>query len=462
MGIWSGRFSKELDDIASEYNSSIAVDHVMYREDIEGSIAHATMLSECGIISTEDKESIIAGLQSIKSDIEDGTLKIDMSAEDIHMFVETELTKRIGDAGKRLHTARSRNDQVVTDLRLFLRNVVSEIEAEIYELCKSIIERAKENTDSIMPGYTHLQAAQPVTFAHHLMAYTQMLIRDLTRFKDAKKRLNQSPLGAGALATTVYPIDRHRTADLLGFEKPMANSMDAVSDRDFVLELEFCTSLTMVHLSRLSEEMIIWSSQEFGFIELDDAFTTGSSIMPQKKNPDMAELTRGKTGTVIGILTGMLTTMKGIPLAYNKDMQEDKKGVFEVVETLLKTLKVTRGMIDTLVVNADKMKEKANHGYIVATDLADYLTEKGMPFRDAYTIVGAIIKKASNEGKNLDEYSLEDYSEFSDIFEKDLFEAIALENSLNRRCAYGGPSPSAVVEQIEETLKVLYSIKGDK
>lgn len=459
MGIWSGRFSKELDSIASEYNSSIGVDHVMFREDIEGSKAHAKMLSECDIISKEDEELIINGLDEIKSDIENKILEIDMKAEDIHMFIETELTKRIGDAGKRLHTARSRNDQVVTDLRLYLRNLITEIESEIVMLCESIIAKSEQNIDSIMPGYTHLQAAQPVTFAHHLMAYCQMLIRDMSRFRDAKTRLNESPLGAGALATTVYNIDRHRTSELLGFNKPMLNSMDAVSDRDFVIETEYCASMTMMHLSRLSEELIIWSSQEFGYIELDDAFTTGSSIMPQKKNPDMAELTRGKTGTVIGITMGMITTMKGLPLAYNKDLQEDKKGVFEVIDILSKTLKVTRGMIDTLKVNSDTMKAKANNGYIVATDLADYLTEKGMPFRDAYKIVGGIIKKASEEKKNLEDYGIEMYREFSEVFDTDLFEAISLEKSLSRRSVYGGPSPVAVKEQIEETKKVLSKTK---
>ncbi|WP_425538439.1 argininosuccinate lyase [Microaceticoccus formicicus] len=459
MGIWSGRFSKELDSIASEYNSSIGVDHVMFREDIEGSKAHAKMLSECDIISKEDEELIINGLDGIKSDIENKTLEIDMKAEDIHMFIETELTKRIGDAGKRLHTARSRNDQVVTDLRLYLRNLITEIESEIVMLCESIIAKSEQNIDSIMPGYTHLQAAQPVTFAHHLMAYCQMLIRDLSRFRDAKTRLNESPLGAGALATTVYNIDRHRTSELLGFNKPMLNSMDAVSDRDFVIETEYCASMTMMHLSRLSEELIIWSSQEFGYIELDDAFTTGSSIMPQKKNPDMAELTRGKTGTVIGITMGMITTMKGLPLAYNKDLQEDKKGVFEVIDILSKTLKVTRGMIDTLKVNSDTMKAKANNGYIVATDLADYLTEKGMPFRDAYKIVGGIIKKASEEKKNLEDYGIEMYREFSEVFDTDLFEAISLEKSLSRRAVYGGPSPVAVKKQIEETKKILSKTK---
>lgn len=459
MGIWSGRFSKELDDIASEYNSSIGVDHVMFREDIEGSKAHAKMLSECNIISKEDEKLIRDGLDEIKTDIENGDLEIDMKSEDIHMFIETELTKRIGDAGKRLHTARSRNDQVVTDLRLYLRTKINEIEAEIVKLCESIIAKSEQNINSIMPGYTHLQAAQPVTFAHHLMAYVQMLIRDLTRFKDAKHRLNESPLGAGALATTVYNIDRHRTSEILGFNNPMLNSMDAVSDRDFVIETEFCASMTMMHLSRLSEELIIWSSQEFGYIELDDAFTTGSSIMPQKKNPDMAELTRGKTGTVIGITTGMITTMKGLPLAYNKDLQEDKKGVFEVIETLLKTLKVTRGMIDTIKVNSDIMRAKASNGYIVATDLADYLTEKGMPFRDAYKIVGGIIKKASEEKMNLEDYDLAFYKEFSEVFESDLFEAISLEKSLSRRAVYGGPSPVAVLNQISATIDILCKIK---
>lgn len=459
MGIWSGRFSKELDDIASEYNSSIGVDHVMFREDIEGSKAHAKMLSECGIISEEDEELIRNGLDRIKKDIENNDLEIDMSSEDIHMFIETELTKRIGDAGKRLHTARSRNDQVVTDLRLYLRKKITEIESEIVKLCESIIAISEQNINSIMPGYTHLQAAQPVTFAHHLMAYSQMLIRDLNRFKDAKHRLNESPLGAGALATTVYNIDRHRTSELLGFNNPMLNSMDAVSDRDFVIETEFCASMTMMHLSRLSEELIIWSSQEFGYIELDDAFTTGSSIMPQKKNPDMAELTRGKTGTVIGITMGMITTMKGLPLAYNKDLQEDKKGVFEVIETLSKTLKVTRGMIDTLKVHSDTMRAKASKGYIVATDLADYLTEKGMPFRDAYKIVGGIIRKASEEKVDLEEYDLDVYKEFSEVFDADLYEAISLEKSLKRRDVFGGPSPVAVKEQIKETKKILNKTK---
>ncbi|MDO5718173.1 MAG: argininosuccinate lyase [Tissierellia bacterium] len=455
MAVWSKRFSKELDDIAREYNSSIKVDHLMYREDITGSIAHTEMLGEKNIISEDDAEKIVNGLRSILSDIESGELEIDMNAEDIHFFVEKELTKRIGDAGKRMHTARSRNDQVVTDLRLYIRNKLDELLEDIRALSKSLIALSKENLDSIMPGYTHLQAAQPVTFAHHLMAYVQMLIRDKGRLEDARKRLNECPLGSCALATTVYDIDRFMTAKKLGFDRPTRNSMDAVSDRDFVLEVEFAISMTMIHLSRLSEEMIIWSSQEFGFIELDDSFTTGSSIMPQKKNPDMAELTRGKTGTVIGILSGMLVTMKGLPLAYNKDMQEDKKGIFECIDILSKSLKVMKGMIDTLSVKKETMLHKANHGYLVATDLADYLAERGIPFRDAYNIIGAIIKEASEKKSDLTDLPMDFYKKYSDKFDEDLYQYIKLENSLNRRKVYGGPAPETVLKQIEDTEKAL-------
>lgn len=459
MALWSGRFSKELDDIASEYNSSIGVDHLMYKEDIRGSIAHATMLGHAGIISQDDKEQIIHGLETILADIESGALVIDPAAEDIHMFVEAELTKRIGDAGKRLHTARSRNDQVAVDMRLYLRTLIDQLKDSTINLIESIMLIAEDNLDAIMPGYTHLQAAQPISFAHHIMAYGQMLYRDLTRLEDAQKRMNESPLGSGALATTTYPIDRFMTAELLGFDGPTANSLDGVSDRDFIIELIYCASMEMMHLSRLSEEIILWSTQEFKFIELDDSFSTGSSIMPQKKNPDMAELGRGKTGTVYGKLMGMLATMKGLPLAYNKDMQEDKEAVFEAVDILNKSLKVMRGMVDTMTVNKDIMRSKASNGYIVATDLADYLTNKGLAFRDAYTLVGNIIRDASKAGIDLEDISLDKYREYSEIFSDDLYEVISLEACVNRRKVYGGPAPEAVKIQISELREKLGKFK---
>ncbi len=459
MAIWSGRFGKELNAVANEFNSSIAIDHVMYREDIQGSIAHAQMLGRMSIIPTEDSEAIVAGLRSILSDLESGVLTYDPLAEDIHMFVEMELTKRIGAPGKKLHTARSRNDQVVTDLRLYLRAQTDQILDRLIAVLEAILAVAQEHKRSILPGYTHLQAAQPVTFGHHLMAYVQMLLRDAQRFIDGRVRLNECPLGAGALATTTYPIDRHMTAGLLGFDRPMRNSMDAVSDRDFVLDLEYAISICMMHLSRLSEEIIIFSSQEFGFVELDDAFSTGSSIMPQKKNPDMAELTRGKTGTVYGHLMGMLTSMKGLPLAYNKDMQEDKKGVFESVETLKKTLVIFEGMIGTLQINADVMREKSEHGFINATDLADYLARKGMPFRDAYTIVGVIVREAIERNSSLEQLPLEFYREHSDMFEEDLYSFLDMEAAVSRRNVYGGPSEASVSRQILETKEEIKKIR---
>lgn len=450
MALWSGRFSKELDAIADEYNSSIGVDKVMYEVDIRGSMAHANMLGQCGIISQEDKDQILQGLESIRDDIRSGDLEIDPKAEDIHMFVEEELTKRIGDPGKKLHTARSRNDQVALDMRLYLREEIDILKESTIDLIESIIGLAKDNVHTIMPGYTHLQPAQPVSFAHHIMAYGQMLYRDLSRLEDCQKRMNESPLGSGALATTTYQIDRHMTSEDLGFDKPMSNSMDGVSDRDFIIETIYCVAMEMMHLSRLSEEIIIWASQDFGFIVLDDSFSTGSSIMPQKKNADMAELIRGKTGTVYGKLMGILATMKGLPLAYNKDMQEDKEAVFESVDILNKSLKVMKGMVDTMTINKETMRSKASQGYLVATDLADYLTKKGMAFRDAYTLVGNIIRDASKERLDLEEISLEKYREYSPIFEEDLYEAISLEACVENRNAYGGPAPQAVEEQIRE------------
>lgn len=457
MALWSGRFTKDLNAIADEYNSSIPVDHVMYEVDIKGSMAHARMLAACSIISEEDKDLIISGLEGILKDIKDGSLAIDMEAEDIHMFIEKELTDRIKDPGKRLHTARSRNDQVAVDMRLYIRILIDELKASTIDLIESLMGVAEDNLATIMPGYTHLQAAQPVSFAHHLMAYAQMLKRDLTRLEDCQNRLNESPLGSGALATTTYPIDRFMTAKDLGFRAPMANSMDGVSDRDFIIETIYCASMEMMHLSRLSEEIILWSTQEFNFIELDDSFSTGSSIMPQKKNPDMAELGRGKTGTVYGKLMGILSTMKGLPLAYNKDMQEDKEAVFESVDILNKSLKVMKGMVDTMKVNKEVMRSKASHGYIVATDLADYLTTKGMAFRDAYTLVGNIIRDASAQNLDLEEIPLERFKTYSQVFDQDLYDKISLETCVSKRNVYGGPAPEAVKLQIEEMREFLGS-----
>lgn len=450
MALWSGRFSKELDNIAKEYNSSIAIDQRMYKVDIQGSMAHAKMLAQTGIINEDELGKILGGLSEILKDIESGKLEIDLTAEDIHMFVEKELTDRVGEPGKKLHTARSRNDQVAVDIRLYLREYSAEIENSIKELINSIICLAEKNINTIMPGYTHLQAAQPISFAHHLMTYGQMLRRDLNRLEDSIDRMNVCPLGSCAFATTTYPIDRFMTAELLGFKEPMANSIDGVSDRDFILDLIYFSSVTMMHLSRLSEEIILWSSQEFKFIELDDSFSTGSSIMPQKKNPDMAELGRGKTGTVYGKLMGMLATMKSLPLAYNKDMQEDKEAVFQSLDIVNKSLKVMKGMLDTMEVNPEIMRSKASHGYIVATDLADYLTNKGIAFRDAYTIVGNIIRDASKEHKDLEEITLDKYKEYSDVFEEDLYDAINLEQCVNKRKVYGGTAPEAVKIQIKD------------
>lgn len=459
MKLWGGRFNKELDKIANDFNSSIAVDGRMYYEDITGSIAHATMLCETGIISKDDFNAIKKGLEAILEDIEKGSLEIDMEAEDIHMFVEQELTNRIGNPGKKLHTARSRNDQVALDLRLHLRNEIGRILEELLSLNETLIDLAKENADSVMPGYTHLQVAQPVTFAHHIMAYVQMFTRDITRLLDCRKRLNESPLGSGALATTTYPINRDRVAELLGFDKVTKNSLDSVSDRDFVLELHFCISTAMMHFSRLSEEVILWSSQEFKFIDLDDAYSTGSSIMPQKKNPDMAELARGKTGRVYGNLMGALTMMKGLPLAYNKDLQEDKEAIFDSIDTVIIIAQVFEGMFKTLTVNKDKMREKAGKGFINATDCADYLVKKGLAFRDAYIITGKIVRYCVEENETLESLALNKYKEFSEKFDKDIYRYIDIDYILNQRTVYGGPGREAELVQIEETLNELQLLK---
>ncbi|MBQ7906566.1 MAG: argininosuccinate lyase [Clostridia bacterium] len=446
--MWAGRFEKALDKQADDFNSSIHFDKKMYKQDICGSLEHALMLCSCGIIKESEYEEIRKGLISILDDLNSGKLSFDEDAEDIHMFVEAELTKRIGDAGKRLHTARSRNDQVALDLRLYMRDEANKIIELLKELVGAIKDKAEESQDAIMPGYTHLQRAQPITFAHHLLAYCMMLLRDITRLKDAIARMNYSPLGSCALAGTTYPTDREMVAKALDFDGVCMNSIDGVSDRDYCVELEGAFSIIMMHLSRLSEEIILWSSWEFKFVELDDAYTTGSSIMPQKKNPDMAELVRGKTGRVYGDLMATLTMLKGIPLAYNKDMQEDKEAIFDATETVIKCLGVFIPMIKTMKPLKENMYNAAKRGFINATDLADYLTKKGLPFRSAYKIVGTIVGQCVKSGKTLDELSLEEYKAHSEAFEKDLYEEISLETCVKKRISKGGTGYESVKEQI--------------
>ena len=447
--MWAGRFQKELDREADDFNSSIHFDQRMFRQDIRGSVAHAAMLAKQGILTEQEGEEIIQALGGILEDLESGALAIDLDAEDIHMFIESVLTKRIGDLGKKLHTARSRNDQVAVDIRLYLRDETAEILGLIKDLIAAVVAQAKTNADVIMPGYTHLQRAQPITFGHHLLAYCMMLIRDCGRLEDAVKRMNQNPLGACALAGTTYNTDRAETAKLLGFDGYTLNSIDSVSDRDFCLELMSAFSVLMMHLSRFSEEIILWSSWEFKFVELDDSYTTGSSIMPQKKNPDMAELVRGKTGRVYGDLMALLTTLKGLPLAYNKDMQEDKEAIFDSIDTVKKCLRVFTPMIETMRSIPENMYAAAGKGFINATDLADYLVKKGMPFRTAYKIVGQAVARAIDEKKVLDELSLETLKEFSPLFEADVYEEISLETCVSKRISAGGTGADSVAAQIE-------------
>ena len=453
--MWAGRFSKQVDSTVNAFNSSIAFDGRMYRHDIQGSIAHATMLGDCGIISKEDSLEIISGLKEILADIDSGKLELDPSAEDIHMFVEAELTKRLGDVGKRLHTSRSRNDQVAVDLRLYLRDEVSEIQQMVTDLIRTIIGIAKEHTETVMPGYTHLQRAQPITFAHHLMAYVWMLLRDLERFSDAAKRMNYCPLGCGALAGTTYKTNRQQTSDLLGFTAPMENSLDGVSDRDYCVELCCAMSLLMTHLSRFSEEIILWCSWEFKFVELDDAFATGSSIMPQKKNPDVTELIRGKTGRVNGDLVTLLTMMKGLPLAYNKDMQEDKEAIFDALDNVKLCVKTFTPMLATMRVIKENMRNAAARGFINATDCADYLVKKGMPFRDAYKITGTLVAQCIEKGLTLETLPIADYKAMTDLFDEDVYDAISLDTCVKERKSFGGPSPDEVVKQIASAEKAL-------
>lgn len=459
MKLWGGRFSKETDSLANDFQSSIAFDQRLYREDIQGSMAHSEMLAAQGVISQADKEAIQKGLQDILADIEAGKVEFSPANEDIHMNIEALLTARIGEAGKRLHTARSRNDQVALDFRLYVRREIGTVTGQLLDLERVLCRQAEEHRNTVMPGYTHLQRAQPVSFAQHLLAYAAQFARDVTRLEDCQKRLNECPLGSGALAGTTYPIDRWQTAAALGFDRPCGNSMDGVSDRDYALELLSDLSILMMHLSRFTEEVILWCSWEFKFVELDEAYSTGSSIMPQKKNPDMAELVRGKTGRVYGDLMGLLTVMKGLPLAYNKDMQEDKEPVFDALDTVELCLPVFTGMIETMRVLRPNMRAAAGRGFINATDCADYLTKKGMPFRDAYTAVGRLVAACTAQGKTLEELRLEELQAVSPLFDQDVYEALKLENCMALRRSFGGPAEEETTRQIRE-LQAFVQARG--
>ncbi len=452
--MWVGRTDGNTDKLADAFNSSISFDKRMYREDTEGSMAHAMMLQAKGIINAEDCEKITSGLSSILSDIECGSLEIDPSAEDIHMFIEEELTRRIGEAGKKLHTARSRNDQVALDIKMYMRSHLGKISSSLKTLIETLTERADEYRDAIMPGYTHLQRAQPVTFGHHLLAYSMMLLRDMDRIRDTQKRMNVSPIGCCALAGTTYDTDREQEARELGFDSVTLNSLDGVSDRDHVIETLSDLSIIMMHLSRLSEELILWTSWEFGFVSLDDAYTTGSSIMPQKKNSDMAELIRGKTGRVYGSLMGALTVLKGLPLAYNKDMQEDKEGLFDALDTTGMCLEVMTGMIATLTADTKKMREAAGEGFINATDLADYLVKKGLAFRSAYKISGEIVRECMEKHLTLETFPLAEYKKHSALFESGVYKAVDLGECVKKRISTG--APGKIQEQIDYIKEKIY------
>lgn len=455
MKLWGGRFTKSTDSFTDHFHSSISFDSRMYKEDITGSIAHAKMLGKQGIIPMEDSELIQKTLKEILKDIEEGKVTFDEKAEDIHMNIETILISRIGDVGKRLHTGRSRNDQVALDIRMYIKEEIVNIKVLIKELITVLNNMAEKNVTTIMPGYTHLQNAQPVTLAHHLLAYVEMFKRDYGRLEDSYKRTNYMPLGSGALAATTYPLDRGFVMEELGFDHITLDSMDGVSDRDFVIELLSCLSMIMMHLSRFCEEIIIWNSQQYKFVEMDDAYSTGSSIMPQKKNPDMAELIRGKTGRVYGHLMAMLTVMKGIPLAYNKDMQEDKEGVFDAIDTIKMCLPVFTRMIDTMTVNRDNMREAAKKGFMNATDAADWLVKKGVPFRDAHAIIGQLVLYSINNNKNLEDLTLEEYKNVSNVFTEEIYDAISLETCVNTRIVEGGPSEKYIRGLIDLNKKVI-------
>ena len=459
LNMWQGRFKKEEDERVNDFNSSISFDSRMYKQDITGSIAHARMLGKTGIIEQSDSEKIIAGLSEILSDLETGKLAFDPKAEDIHMFVEQVLTERIGDAGKRLHTSRSRNDQVALDIRMYLREEIACVKALVIRLAEIVVTKAEEHTGTVMSGYTHLQRAQPVTLAHQLLAYAQMLKRDVLRLDDCYERTGVMPLGSCALAGTTYPIDRMAVCRELGFDDVTDNSIDGVSDRDFVLEFAFDLSVIMMHLSRFSEEIILWCSSEFGYMELDDAFATGSSIMPQKKNPDIAELVRGKTGRVYGSLTTLLTLMKGLPLAYNKDMQEDKEAIFDALDNTKLCLEIFTEMLATATFRKERMREAAGYGFINATDCADYLVKKGLPFRQAYKIVGELVAVCIEKKYSFETLPLDEYKAVSDVFDSDVYSAVDLDVCVNGRNVVGGPAELAVKKQIEKLKHFLNTAK---
>ena len=461
MKLWGGRFAKSTDSQVNDFNSSIRFDGRMYRQDITGSIAHATMLGEVGVISKEDSHLIVKTLGEILEDIDNGKVEFTEDAEDIHMNIETILISRIGDVGKRLHTGRSRNDQVALDIRMYIKDEISELKDMLLHLENTLINLATENTDTIMPGYTHLQKAQPITLAHHTMAYFEMFRRDISRLEDCYKRTNVMPLGSGALAGTTYPLDREMVADMLGFDSVTLNSLDGVSDRDFVIELASDLSICIMHLSRYCEELILWNTNEFQFIEMDDSCSTGSSIMPQKKNPDVAELIRGKTGRVYGHLMSILTVMKGIPLAYNKDMQEDKEGIFDAIDTLKLCIPVFDKMISTMKINKERMRQGASGGFTNATDAADYLVKKGMPFRQAHEVIGKMVLYAINNGKSLEEFTMDEFKACSDIIENDIYDAISLETCVSERKTIGAPSREAVEYSIGKGKEFLNKYIGE-
>ncbi|NLP44581.1 MAG: argininosuccinate lyase [Peptococcaceae bacterium] len=459
MKLWGGRFEKDTAKLVEDFHSSISFDQRLYKHDIAGSIAHAKMLERIGVLTEEESEQIVNGLKGILEDIEQGKVQFRVDAEDIHMNIELLLTERIGATGKKLHTGRSRNDQVALDLRLFLREEIDNIKDLLVELIDTLLELSTKHLETWMPGYTHLQKAQPITLAHHLTAYVQMFLRDLGRLKDTRKRLNVSPLGSGALAATTFPLQREFVAAELGFDGVSYNSLDGVSDRDFALEFLAAASILAMHLSRLCEELIIWSSGEFAFVTIDDAYATGSSIMPQKKNPDVAELVRGKTGRVYGNLVTLLTVMKGLPLAYNKDMQEDKECVFDTVDTVKKSLLVMEPMLATMQVNAKVMEQEAKRGFTNATDLADYLVKKNIPFREAHALVGKLVLECSARGCSLEDLTLAELKQVSPVFEQDLYKAISLENCIKKRNIIGGPAPETVEQTIQKSKEVLETLK---
>lgn len=449
MKLWGGRFTKKTNDLVFNFNESLSFDRKLYKQDIRGSITHARMLGKQDIISIKEAEDIVKGLESILSDLDSGALEFDKS-EDIHSFVESQLIERIGDTGKKLHTGRSRNDQVALDMKLYTRDEITELNNLLKTLLSSILKVMEDNTETYMPGFTHLQKAQPITLAHHFGAYFEMFKRDRSRLDDTYKRMNYCPLGSGALAGTTYPLDREFVADELGFDGPTLNSMDSVSDRDYLIEFLNAMAIIMMHLSRFSEEISIWNSNEYRFVNIDDSYSTGSSIMPQKKNPDIAELIRGKTGRVYGALVSLLTTMKGLPLAYNKDMQEDKELVFDAIDTVKGCILLFTGMIDTMTFNKDAMEDSTKHGFTNATDAADYLVNKGVPFRDAHGIVGELVLFCEENNKSLDEMTLDEYKKINDVFEDDIFDAISLKTCVDKRLTIGAPAPDAMKKVIAE------------